>query len=135
MNPLPTFAVGQRVKITSRELVPLSQRRLKKPVVGQIMRIHKIFGEPITTHKVGEPVPAMDAIVVLPDDSPVCMAFTLFALARVYDVEILPVKKPTRKAIRDRTRQLELERDIALVDSLKANKKIAELENKLAKLS
>ena len=119
MNPLPTFAVGQRVKITSRELVPLSQRRLKKPVVGEIMRIHKVSGWPITTHNVGEPIPAMDAIVVLPDDSPVCMAFTLFALARVYNVEVLAKKQPTRASLRTQRKLAAIAEAQAKLDALR----------------
>ena len=119
MNPLPTFAVGQRVKITSRELVPLSQRRLKKPVVGEIMRIHKVSGRPITTHNVGEPIPAMDAIVVLPDDSPVCMAFTLFALHRVYNVEVLAKKQPTRASLRTQRKLAAIAEAQAKLDALR----------------
>jgi len=119
MNPLPTFAVGQRVKITSRELVPLSQRRLKKPVVGEIMRIHKVSGRPITTHNVGEPIPAMDAIVVLPDDSPVCMAFTLFALQRVYNVEVLAKKQPTRASLRTQRKLAAIAEAQAKLDALR----------------
>ena len=119
MNPLPTFAVGQRVKITSRGLVPLSQRRLKKPVVGEIMRIHKIAGWPITTHNVGKSVPAMDAIVVLPDDSPVCMAFTLFALQRVYKIEVLAEKQPTRASLRTQRKLAAIAEAQAKLDALR----------------
>ena len=107
MNPLPTFAVGQRVKITPRKIARGYTRRFNKAVVGKIVRINEVGGWSVSSVENCGPSPSLEGIAVELYGEYVLQFFSFFALEHVYTVEILPVEKPKRETTK--TKQLEME--------------------------